>query len=149
MNTSEIRAIAEIMRETGLTSLEYSENGVVVRMSRGSAGAAAVSSHAEGGGLHDGAADNCFFPDDTYTVASPMVGVFYAAPDEDQEPFVNAGDKVSPGDVLCIIEAMKMMNEITAEKGGVISEVCAQNKQVVEFGSPLFRISPAAQDMPQ
>ena len=69
-----------------------------------------------------------------------MVGVFYAAPAADKQPYVSIGDRVNAGDVLCIIEAMKMMNEITAEKGGVIREICVGNKQIVEYGHPLFRI---------
>ena len=73
-------------------------------------------------------------------VRSPMVGVFYAAPAENAAPYVAVGDRVKQGDTLCIIEAMKLMNEITAEKDGVVAEVCAGNGQVVEYGTPLFRL---------
>ena len=73
-------------------------------------------------------------------VKSPMVGIFYAAPAENAAPFVAVGDRVSRGDTLCIIEAMKLMNEITAEQDGVIAEVCVGNGQVVEYGTALFRI---------
>ena len=73
-------------------------------------------------------------------VKSPMVGIFYTAPSPDAEPFVKVGQKVKKGDTLCIIEAMKLMNEITAEEDGEIAEVCVQNGQVVEFGQPLFRL---------
>ena len=73
-------------------------------------------------------------------VESPMVGVFYAAPSPDSEPYVSVGSSVNKGDVLCLIEAMKLMNEVTAEKSGVITEVCVENGQVVEYGQPLFRI---------
>ena len=68
-----------------------------------------------------------------------MVGVFYAAPTEDSEPFIKEGDHVKKGDTLCVIEAMKLMNEITAEQDGTIVEICAQNGQAVEYGTPLFR----------
>ena len=71
---------------------------------------------------------------------SPMVGVFYAAPSPDSEPYVTVGSSVKQGDVLCLIEAMKLMNEVTAERSGVITEVCVDNGQVVEYGQPLFRI---------
>ena len=74
------------------------------------------------------------------TVKSPTVGIFYAAPAENADPYVKAGDTVHKGDVLCIIEAMKLMNEVLAEKDGVIEEICAQNGQVVEYGTELFRI---------
>ena len=73
-------------------------------------------------------------------VTSPMVGVFYAAPSPDKEPYVAVGSKVSKGDVLCLIEAMKLMNEVTAEKSGEITAVCVENGQVVEFGQNLFMI---------
>jgi acetyl-CoA carboxylase biotin carboxyl carrier protein len=64
--------------------------------------------------------------------------VFYAAPSPNDAPFVAVGDTVKKGDVLCIVEAMKLMNEITAEEDGVITEICAENGQVVEYGQPLF-----------
>ena len=69
-----------------------------------------------------------------------MVGVFYAAPAENAEAFVHVGDRVSKGQTLCIIEAMKLMNEITAEQDGVITEICVTNGQVVEYGTELFKI---------
>ena len=69
-----------------------------------------------------------------------MVGVFYAAPAEDAEPFVKVGDKVKRGQTLCIVEAMKLMNEIMAEVDGEIVEIFVANGQVVDYGSPLFRI---------
>lgn len=71
-------------------------------------------------------------------VTSPMVGVFYAAPSPESEPFVTVGQSVKKGQVVCIIEAMKLMNEIAAEKDGVITEVCVNNGDIVEFGQPLF-----------
>lgn len=73
-------------------------------------------------------------------VASPMVGVFYAAASPDSEPYVTVGSKVHKGDVLCLIEAMKLMNEVTAEQSGEIVSICVENGQVVEYGQPLFLI---------
>ena len=73
-------------------------------------------------------------------VKSPMVGVFYDSPSPDSEPYVKVGSRVKKGDVLCIIEAMKLMNEITAQVDGEIVDVCAQNGQVVEYNQPLFKI---------
>ena len=75
------------------------------------------------------------------SVTSPMVGVFYSSPAENAEPFVKKGDRVKKGDTLCIIEAMKLMNEITAERDGVITEICADNGQIVDFGTVLFKIA--------
>ncbi len=72
-------------------------------------------------------------------IKSPMVGVFYASPSPDSPPFVKIGDKVKKGDVLCIIEAMKLMNEIEAEYDCEIVDICANNGQVIEFSQILFR----------
>ena len=75
-------------------------------------------------------------------IKSPMVGTFYAAPEPGAEPYVKAGTRVAPGQTVCIIEAMKIMNEIEAEFGGVIREVCVDDAQPVEFGQVLFRVDP-------
>ncbi len=73
-------------------------------------------------------------------VKSPMVGVFYAAASPEEKPYVQVGDKVKKGDVLCIIEAMKLMNEITADEGGEVAKICVSDGQVVEYGQCLFLI---------
>ncbi|MFL5349447.1 MAG: acetyl-CoA carboxylase biotin carboxyl carrier protein [Hyalangium sp.] len=78
-----------------------------------------------------------------HVISSPFVGTFYRTPAPDQPPFVEVGSVVKKGQVLCIIEAMKLMNEIEAEVAGKVAEILAQNGQPVEFGQPLFRIEPA------
>jgi acetyl-CoA carboxylase biotin carboxyl carrier protein len=75
-------------------------------------------------------------------ITSPMVGTFYRAPAPDAPPYVEPGKRVSPGDTICIIEAMKLMNELEAEISGTIVEVCVDNAQPVEFGQVLFRVDP-------
>lgn len=75
-----------------------------------------------------------------YSVKAPLVGTFYKASDPDSDPFVEKGDKVKKGDVLCIIEAMKSMNEIQSDVSGEIKEVCMKNTELVEFGQVLFKI---------
>lgn len=75
-------------------------------------------------------------------VKSPIVGTFYAAPSPDSEPFVKVGDRVSPDTVVCIVEAMKVMNEIKAETSGIIAEVVVENGQAVEYGQVLFKVRP-------
>jgi acetyl-CoA carboxylase biotin carboxyl carrier protein len=75
-----------------------------------------------------------------YIVKSPMVGTFYASSSPDSGPFVNIGDKVSANSTVCIIEAMKLFNEIEAEQDGTIVEILVKNGQLVEFGQPLFKI---------
>ena len=76
-----------------------------------------------------------------HQVKSPMVGTFYASPAPDSPSFVSKGKKVSAGDILCIIEAMKMMNQIEADKSGIISEIFVEDGQPVEFDQPLFSIT--------
>lgn len=76
------------------------------------------------------------------TVTSPIVGTFYRAPSPDAEPFVEVGSKVTKGQVLCIIEAMKLMNEIESEVDGIVVKILVENGQPVEYGEPLFLIEP-------
>lgn len=134
MNEAEIRKYAKLMQELGLTGLEVNAAGEVVRMERQTAAAtpAAVSAPTAAEAPAAEETGDC--------VRSPMVGTFYAAPAENAEPFVRPGDRVKRGDTLCIIEAMKLMNEIPAERDGVIEAVCAENGQIVDYGTPLFRI---------
>ncbi|MEO6527803.1 MAG: acetyl-CoA carboxylase biotin carboxyl carrier protein [Gemmatimonadaceae bacterium] len=77
-------------------------------------------------------------------VKSPMVGTFYSAPEPAAKPYVTVGSRVSKGQILCIIEAMKIMNEIESEVSGVVTEVLASDAQPVEYGQPLFRVNPNA-----
>ena len=131
MDESNIRKYAKLMRELELTGLEITEGSTVVRLERsGSSPAAAPAAVLP---LPEKQAPGA-------VIRSPMVGVFYAAPAENAAPYVAVGDRVQRGDTLCIIEAMKLMNEITAETDGVVAEVCAGNGQVVEYGTPLFRL---------
>lgn len=145
MDIKDIKQLASLMKDVGLTVLEYSEGGAVLRLERGSAlptplyvpTAQPVQAPAAAASPPEPEASG-----GVYTVTAPMVGVFYAAPAADKAPYVSVGAHVNAGDVLCIIEAMKMMNEIAADRSGVVSEVCVGNKQIVEYGHPLFRITP-------
>lgn len=76
-----------------------------------------------------------------HEVVSPLVGVAYLAPSPESDPYVTVGKRVNKGDVLCVIEAMKMLNEIAATEDGIISEICVENAAVVDYGACLFRIS--------
>ena len=76
------------------------------------------------------------------TISSPLVGTYYSASSPTTKPFVEVGKQVKKGDVLCLIEAMKIMNEIDADKSGEIIEICVENESLVEFGQPLFKIKP-------
>lgn len=137
MKDSDIRRYAELMKELDLTALEINENGVRLERTPIAVAAAPVSAPVQSA---PAAAVTAAADDGSFVVRSPIVGVFYAAPAENSEPFVSLGDKIEQGKTLCIIEAMKMMNEITAEVGGEIAEICVTNGQVVEYGTPLFKI---------
>lgn len=81
-------------------------------------------------------------PSNLVEIKSPMVGTFYSSPEPGAAAYLKVGNRVSPGQVVCIIEAMKIMNEIESEVGGVVKEVLLENSQPVEFGQPLFRVDP-------
>ncbi len=152
MNEIDIRKYAGLMEELGLTGLEITEDNKVVRMERNILAGQALSNVPTFGNVVNnnsyntmerdtGCADSTNSTTHNYiTVKSPMVGVFYAAPAENAAPFVNLGDCVEKGKTLCIIEAMKLMNEIHAEEGGEIIEICVANGQMVEYGTELFKI---------
>ena len=145
MNESNIRKYAELMKELGLTALEINESTGNVRLER--TPAAAVSAPAApvpAPAPAQSAAPVEHLPaGDVIRVKSPMVGVFYAAPAENAEPFVKVGDKVTKGQTLCIVEAMKLMNELPAEQEGIITEICVENGQVVDYGMTLFEMKKA------
>lgn len=136
MNEGDIRKYAALMAELGLTGLEVTENDRMVRLERTPAPAAP----ARGSETVQVFAPQPVQPEEGVEVCSPMVGVFYAAPAENAEPFVKVGDRVRKGQTLCIVEAMKLMNEIMAEEDGEILEICAENGQVVDYGCRLFRL---------
>ncbi len=141
MEESNIRKYAQLMQELGLTGLEISENGSMVRLERtervqaAAPQAVAIPEAAVAAPASKDVCESCM-----EDICSPMVGVFYCAPAENAAPYVKVGDVVKKGDVLCIIEAMKLMNEITAEHNGTIMEICAGNSQVVDYGHVLFRL---------
>ena len=137
MNETDIRKYAEMMKEFGLTGLEIAEENRKLRLERS---VPILPNENEYTPVSVPAAQTAPESRDYISVKSPIVGVFYAAPAENADPYVVAGDSVKKGQTLCIIEAMTLMNEITAEEDGVISEVCVANGQVVEYGTELFRI---------
>lgn len=144
MEEKDIRTYAEILRDLDLTALEVGADGSV-RIERTPAPVSAVMAPAPVVGHSDMQPTtqqemSASTPPSGNVITSPMIGMFYVAPAENAEPFVSVGDEVKPGDVLCIIEAMKLMNEITAEVSGTIAEVLVPNGAVVEFGQPLFRL---------
>lgn len=136
MNEIDIRKYAQLMQELNLTKLEFSVPEQTVRLERAAEAAAVqpVPAQAAEAPAAPTAADGHI------SVTSPMVGLFYAAPAESAEPYVSLGDRVKKGQTLCILEAMKLMNEICAEEDGVIAKICVTNGQMVDYGTELFQI---------
>ena len=141
MDEANIKKYAQLMKEEELTALEITEDGVTLRLERNlSAGIAMPAVAAAPAPAAAPAEVETAAESDGSYITSPMVGVAYMAPTENSEPFVKLGDKVKAGDTLCIVEAMKLMNEIPAEFDGTVVEICVENDQVVEYGTKLFRI---------
>ena len=134
MNVNDIKKYATLMKELDLTALEISEDNKTVRLER------TVSEVIREKPKDVQVVNSSSEKQDYISIKSPMVGVFYAAPAENAKPFVVSGDKVKKGQVLCIIESMKLLNEITCDEDCTITEVCVANGQIVEFGTELFRI---------
>ena len=141
-----VEALADILEEKGLTEIEYEGSGIRIRVARsgGTAIPAAVQLASESPPPPQPPSDpgDSSAPDKaTRDITSPMVGTFYIAPNPESPPFVVVGDHVRKGQVVCIIEAMKLMNEIESDYDGVVSERLAENAEGVEFDQPLFRIA--------
>ena len=136
MNETDIRKYAQLMKELELTGLEITDDKKVVRLERNvTAAASPVPAAPEAA-----AAIPQQESKDCVIVRSPIVGLFYAAPAENAAPYVTLGDRVKQGQTLCIVEAMKLMNELSAECDGIIDKICVTNGQMVEYGTELFRI---------
>ena len=138
MKESDIRKYAALMQELGLTGLEITQDDQKVRLERTAPTVLQQTVPVETAA--PAAAPEAKPDDNQISVKSPVVGLFYAAPAENAAPYVSLGDRVKKGQVLCIVEAMKLMNEISAEEDGVIAEICVSNGQMVEYGTELFRI---------
>ena len=147
MNQREIRRLADLLREYGLTEIEIEREGVRVRLRRELAGpvaapTAAAASTAPAQVESVASAMPAASQAHLLTIESPMVGTFYRAPSPDAQPFVREGDRVKKGQVVCIVEAMKLMNEIESKVAGRVMKVLVENAQPVEYGQPLFLVEP-------
>jgi len=138
------RRLAAVLAELGLSEIEVESAALRVRVQRPGAAAppAAVSAPAPPAPPVERALVADVVSPALVTLEAPMVGTFYRAPSPTADPFVNEGDVVKEGQVLCIIEAMKLMNEIEAKVAGRIARVLVENAQAVEYGQPLFLIEP-------
>ncbi len=132
MNLDELRELCKLMREEGLVELTLEEEGRRISLRRQAerpgtpSPEPAVEAEPEAGEL----------------VRSPVVGTFWRRPAPGEDPFVEVGDRVVAGQVLCVVEAMKVMNEVRAERPGVVERILAEDGQPVEYGQPLFLIRP-------
>ncbi len=149
MDIRKVKKLIELLEESGISELEISEGEESVRISRHprmamqapmqmapmaqAAPPAAPALPATSAGEHKPRNDD-------YTVTSPMVGTYYSAASPGSKAFVEIGSEIKVGQILCIIEAMKMMNQIESDKAGRVSAMLAKNGEAVEFGQPLFII---------
>ncbi len=143
MNINDIKSLAKIMTDNSLTLIEFEEGNVKIKMEKTATVVASpvVSAPVATAVTETAPIVTADVPKVEGTVVvCPTVGVYYSSASPDSSPYVSVGSSVKKGDVLCIIEAMKIMNEITAECDGEIAEVYVSNSTVVEYGQPLFRI---------
>lgn len=158
MDLNYLKKVIKILDNSNLNEIEIEEEGLKVRLSKGSGAPAAQAIHAAMPMMqapaqqetpHRPATDKSeaktdssteSTPSNVYEVKSPMVGTFYRAPSPDADPFVNVGDDVKQGSVLCIVEAMKLMNEIESEVSGKIVKILVEDAQAVEYNQPLFLV---------
>jgi acetyl-CoA carboxylase biotin carboxyl carrier protein len=153
MDIRKVKKLIELLEESGISEIEIKEGEESVRISRGPTTAAPMAYYAPpppalsvgggapaAGGNPSAVASAAALPVD-HLVPAPMVGTYYSAPAPGAKAFVQMGDEVKVGQVLCIIEAMKMMNQIESDRAGRITSVLVQNGDPVEFGQPLFSIA--------
>ncbi|MGM0594838.1 MAG: acetyl-CoA carboxylase biotin carboxyl carrier protein [Pseudomonadota bacterium] len=148
MDIRKVKKLIELLEESGIAEIEIHEGEESVRISRNSQGAPQLAAPAPAPVPAPAAAptpapessDSASDVPSGHQVTSPIVGTLYRSPSPSAKPFVEVGQSVSVGDTLCIIEAMKIMNQIEADKAGVIKAILAENGEPVEFGQPLFII---------
>lgn len=152
LNMDELRELAELVNEHGFTDFEFENENIRVRLSKmtsapaaqavqpAAAAPAAVAAAPVAAAASVEEAPASDVPAGSHIVTSPIVGTFYRSPSPDSPPFVEVGSKVQVGNPLCIIEAMKLMNEIESDAAGEVVKIYAENGQPVEYGQPLFAI---------
>lgn len=143
LTDEDVREILRLIDESELDELRIETEGFSLHVLRGGAGPA-IRQAAEGEDAAEAAAAVAPQPGgaDGVAIKAPMLGVFYRAEAPGATPFVEAGGRVEPDTVVCLIEVMKMMNSVPAGVSGTIVEVCAENAALVEYGQPLFRVEP-------
>jgi len=149
MDLRKLKKLIDLVEESGISELELTEDGEKVRISRNFTANIPVQNYAHYMSQQQAPAvqaapavaiEAAPAVEEGHAVKSPMVGTFYRSPSPDAKAFVEVGDTVAVGDTLCIIEAMKLLNEIEADKAGVIKKILVDNGQAIEYGEPLFII---------
>ncbi|MHC4954603.1 MAG: acetyl-CoA carboxylase biotin carboxyl carrier protein [Planctomycetota bacterium] len=154
MDVKDLKKIVQIMNDNDLVEVEIEEEGKRLRLRKpdvaappvvtavaGVPAAAAAPAPAAAGAAPAAAPASAAPADDTagmHTITAPMVGTFYSAPSPDADSYVQVGTKIGPESIVCILEAMKVMNEIKAECSGEIVKICVQNAEAVEYGQALY-----------
>ncbi len=143
MEIDDLKELIALLQDTDITEIQLEKDGTKVKIRR-----QALLSPLEMRAKAAVSVERTEAPEEDtqrlITITSPIVGTFYRAPSPDAPPFVDSGAKVKKGQVICIIEAMKLMNEIESEMDGVVVRALVENGQPVEYGEPLFLIEPAA-----
>jgi acetyl-CoA carboxylase biotin carboxyl carrier protein len=153
VDLKDIKAIIDLMRKNSVTEFELEKDDFKIRLKRGSNAGGVVGTSDDGSALTYAplAVAPVTVPSppppvpvsNEVEIKSPMIGTFYRAPSPDSAPYIEVGSEVNPDTVVCIIEAMKVMNEIKAEAKGVVTQAMLENAKPVEFGQPLFKIRPS------
>lgn len=155
MDLKDIKAIIDLMKKNSISEFELERQDFKIKLKRGGNGAVSTTQYDESQMIAYAPAQVALAPATNQVppalsaasveteIKSPMIGTFYRAPSPESGNYVEVGSDVNPDTVVCIIEAMKVMNEIKAEAKGVITQVLMENAKPVEFGQPLFKIRPA------
>jgi len=154
VDLKDIKAIIDLMKKNSVTEFELEKQDFKIRLKRGANGSGTVPAYDDPPAVAVAPAPAALpatspapqapLPvSNELEVKSPMIGTFYRAPSPESAPYVEVGSEVNPETVVCIIEAMKVMNEIKAEVKGVITQVMVENAKPVEFGQPLFKVRPS------
>jgi acetyl-CoA carboxylase biotin carboxyl carrier protein len=151
VDLKDIKAVIDLMKKNAITEFELEKQEFKIKLKRGGNGGPAIAAYDDQPQVLVSGAPVATLPaaapaapaasNDT-DIKSPMIGTFYRAPSPESNSYVEIGTEVNPDSVVCIIEAMKVMNEIKAEARGVITQICVDNGKPVEFGQPLFKIRP-------
>ncbi|MFH1504280.1 MAG: acetyl-CoA carboxylase biotin carboxyl carrier protein [Candidatus Omnitrophota bacterium] len=137
MELKKLKEFIKFMEDNNLCELEIEEDGKKIRLKKNISSGPAIIAQPQAVFEKQEKEEK---KESGIEVKAPMVGTFYGAPSPGSKPFVGIGDVIKPGDVICIIEAMKLMNEIKTEIGGKVSQILVENGQSIEFGQPLIKV---------